>query len=335
MFDKQKKLPSSEYFRRIAPLAEELRVRKNSFDIDLKNNFLSRERFVVICGPCSADEPDAMKEYVSKLSSLSARCKSLLTVARIYTAKPHSNGSGYLGTCFNLNENESADLEKGIIRCRQMMINCIENNLPVADELLYPELYDYFSDLVSYWFIGARSGEDSLHRAFASGLDVCCGVKNGTDGDLYKAVDSLRAISNPNVFPFNGYQIETNGCRYAHVVLRGGVSYARGETAYFSNIDSNSVSRIKTLLKTRGLNDFIIADLNHANSGKVAKRQIENVKEVVNNTSINGVMLESYLFEGEKSTEYGVSRTDGCLSIEDTELVFGYLQRFLSEREKQ
>ena len=74
MFDKQKKLPSSEYFRRIAPLAEELRVRKNSFDIDLKNNFC-RANGLSLFADRSADEPDAMKEYVSKLSSLSVRCK--------------------------------------------------------------------------------------------------------------------------------------------------------------------------------------------------------------------------------------------------------------------
>ena len=210
-----------------------------------------------------------------------------------------------------------------------MMINCIENNLPVADELLYPN-----STIISaIWYRIGLSEREAVRTVCIVRLrrvwTFAAVLKTVLTGICIKPPIPLRAISNPNVFPFNGYQIETNGCRYAHVVLRGGVSYARGgETAYFSNIDSNSVSRIKTLLKTRGLNDFIIADLNHANSGKVAKRQIENVKEVVNNTSINGVMLESYLFEGEKSTEYGVSRTDGCLSIEDTELVFGYLQRF-------
>ncbi|MCM1195190.1 MAG: 3-deoxy-7-phosphoheptulonate synthase, partial [Firmicutes bacterium] len=195
MFIEQKKLPDIEFCRNAAPLSNKLAERKAEFDEALRDNFEKRGKLTVVCGPCAADDSAAMSEYLTKLKKISSDCANLLIAARIYTSKPHSDGQGYKGACFHLRNGDDADLTEGILRCRRLMIECIEIGFPVADELLYPELYGYFSDLVSYWFVGARSSEDSLHRAFASGLNVCCGVKNGTDGDIDKAVESLYAVS--------------------------------------------------------------------------------------------------------------------------------------------
>ncbi len=328
MFEEQKKLPNADYFKNLVPVSEKLQLTKKRFDNELKSNFVDRKRFVVVCGPCSADEPSAMNEYLTKLHAVTEKCSNLLVVARIYTAKPHSNGQGYKGSCFHLKSCDSVDLVEGIIRCRQMMINSLELGLPVADELLYPELYEYFSDLVSYWFVGARSSEDSYHREFASGIDVCCGIKNGTDGDIEKVVDSLYAVSKPCVFPFKGVQIATNGAKYSHIVLRGGKLNGK----FLSNIDESSVESAKDKLVSINLSDFVMADLSHANSGKIARNQLTNAQIVIKNKNINGIMLESFLYEGEKSTEYGVSQTDGCLSFDDTASVLEYLQRAVFER---
>jgi 3-deoxy-7-phosphoheptulonate synthase len=232
-------------------------------------------------------------------------------VARIYTTKPRSNGLGYKGLCFG---EDGDDIAKGILACRQMMIDCLKVGLPVADELLYPELYQYFDDLISYSFVGARSSEDSLHRAFASGLDVCCGVKNSTDGDVEKLMQSLHAISLPTIFPCFGNQVQTSGCKFAHVVLRGGAL----EGKYLSNIDKDSVAKLKNGLQTLGLNDFVMADLSHAKSQKVAQNQIDNAKMAILDENINGIMMESYLSDGSDGDTYGVSKTDQCLGFEDT-----------------
>lgn len=213
-------------------------------------------------------------------------------------------------------------------------MDCLEAGLPVADELLYPDLYEYFRDLVSYWFVGARSSENSLMRGIASGLDVCCGIKNGTDGEIDKAVDSVYAVSNPCVYPYAGVQFETLGCKFAHLTLRGGIRGRKGEQAFVNNMDAGSVRRAKRLLANYGLSDFVMADLSHGNSGKVAKRQIDNALMAVQNTDINGVMMESYLYEGGQSGEYGVSQTDDCLSFDDTETVLRALQRTLSQRNR-
>ena len=322
MFTEQKKLQSAKSYKKLVRLNTELRKRKARFDEQLKDNLISRKRFVVVCGPCSADDPAAMEEYLLKLKAVADTCPNLLIVARIYTSKPHSNGQGYKGTVFHMNSNDSVDIDAGIIRSRQMMLRCLEIGLPVADEMLYPELYGYFDDLVSYWFVGARSSEDSMHRGFASGLDICCGIKNSTDGNVEKTAESLYAVSNPCVFPFKGAQIATDGCRYAHIVLRGG----QNGGGFTSNITATDIAYAKKLLQQLGLNDFVMADLNHANSGKVAALQTENAKLAVS-SGVDGVMIESYLNAGGHSTEYGTSQTDDCISFEQTKLILEDLQK--------
>lgn len=320
MFTKQKKLYSAEKYKNSVPLSEELRAKKRLLDEQLVDNMTSRKKFVVVCGPCAADDPAAMEEYLVKLKRTSQACSKLLIVARIYTAKPHSNGEGYKGTAFQLSRDDEIDINDGIMRCRRMMAGCLKLGLPVADELLYPELYECFDDLVNYWFVGARSSEDALHRDIASGLDVCCGIKNPTDGDVEKVVNSLYAVASPRIFPYKETQIAASGCKTAHIVLRGG--YRNG--AYMSNIDGKSVEIAKSMLRERGLNDFIMADLNHANSGKNAFNQITNA-EIALKSGVNGIMMESYLYSGARSDKYGVSKTDDCLSFEMTESLLKFL----------
>lgn len=300
-------------YKQLTPVSDALAAKKARFDQLLRENFASRKRFVVVCGPCSADDPQAMEEYLLRLKQVADECDKLLVVARIYTAKPHSNGVGYKGTAFQLRTGDLVDLDEGITRCRRMMRRCLEIGLPVADELLYPSLYESLNDLVSYWFVGARSSEDSLHRDIASGLDVCCGVKNSTDGSVEKAIDSLYAISNPCVFPHMGWQFSTSGCKYAHIVLRGGVTNGR----YTPNLDAESVSVAKKSLCELGLNDFVMADLNHANSGKCADNQLKNARLALQN-GVDGIMVESYLHAGGGSAEFGTSQTDDCLDFPST-----------------
>lgn len=327
MIIKQKKLPDVAYVCKQCPLDDKLNQIKKQFDEQIKSNFISREKMTVVCGPCSADVPKPMGEYLRKLSAAQNKYPNLLIVARVYSTKPHSNGQGYQGMCFHENIADDVDIEKGIIRARKIMIDCLKCGLPVADELLYPELYPYFADLVSYWFVGARSSEDALHRGFASGLDLCCGVKNGTDGDVLKAVDSLYAVSNPCVFPYDSAQIATSGCKFAHIVLRGG----KLGNDFVSNILPEHTRLAKEQLRSLGLNDFIMADLSHANSGKVAVNQIENAVMVSCNPDINGVMVESYLNNGIAEDSYGVSKTDDCLGFDDTIKILNILGQAMVE----
>lgn len=317
-------LPSVEEIQKICPLSEELKNKKLLWDKALSQNMRTKSQFVVVCGPCSADDPKAVELYCQKLAALQSAYPNLFLVARIYTTKPHSNGQGYKGLCFG----GGNDIASGIIQCRKMMIRTMELGLPVADELLYPQLYRYFSDLVSYWFVGARSSEDTLHRDFASSLDVCCGIKNSTNGLIDGAVQSLQAVAKPCVFPFDGYQIETRGNPLAHVVLRGGVD----KNGYFQNLEKSDVATAKKLLHELKLNDFVMVDLSHANSGKVAARQIENAEKVSCAENIDGAMVESYLYGGVDESAFGVSKTDACVDFEDTVKILAILSNGFESR---
>lgn len=315
-------IPDVQYFADKTSLSASLAERKIGFDKLIQHNNLSRKKLTVVCGPCAADDVSAVAEYVRGLKDLADKYDNLLVVARVYTAKPHSDGTGYGGMLFG-----DDSIVRGIADCRKMMVDCLNIGLPVADEILYPDMFKYFADLVSYAFIGARSSEDALHRAVASSLDIGCGVKNGTDGDIKKAVDSLNAVANPCVYPLSGNLLQTSGNKSAHIVLRGGVV----DGVFATNIDNRSLSKAKKLLSARGLNDFVMVDLSHANSGKVAVNQIANALSVASNPLVDGVMVESYLHDG-KGGGYGISRTDDCLGLAKTDEVLRILSDGFSKR---
>ena len=315
MFTTTKEILSSQQIKHALPLSHCLASKKQEFDKLIKDNFVSKDKFVLVVGPCSADDPVAVREYCQRLKSLADRvADKMLVVARVYTTKPHSDGDGYLGLAFHDADGDKIDLEKGLMKCRQMMIECLKIGLPVADELLFCNHYDYFDDLVSYWFLGARSSLDTMHRSFASGIDTIVGVKNATDGNLLQTAQSLYAVSRPKAFLKDGCQVETTGNTYVHAVLRG---YS-ADDKMVANMDAKSIQTLVDYCMKFGLNPFVMVDVSHANSNKIAQNQIENALAVVEHKDVNGLMIESYLSYG-KGCGFGVSKTDECLSFEQTE----------------
>ena len=323
-------LMTAKKVRQDIPIPYELSLAKDCLDAALKQNLHSRDRLVVVAGPCSADNPKAVVEYCKKLALLQQKFPNLLVVARVYTTKPHSNGQGYKGLCFQSEEGQEVDLATGIETCRKMMMSVLQLGLPIADELLYPELAPYFVDLVSYQFVGARSSEDSLHRAVASALNVCCGIKNATNGLISGAVNSLLAVASPCVFPCCGEVVHTGGNKFAHIVLRGG----ENKEGYFSNLGRESTAEAKRLLEKNGLNTFVMVDLSHANSGKIAENQLDNARIVATDPNVDGVMIESYLYRGRAQNAYGVSKTDECIDIAQTEEVLAILSQGFASRKQ-
>ena len=75
-----------------------------------------------------------------------------------------------------------------------MFVEVLERTgLPVADELLFAEQIEFFGDIVSYCFIGARQCDSPFFRGLASGLDVAVGVKNNLAGNLSLLAFSLHS----------------------------------------------------------------------------------------------------------------------------------------------
>lgn len=325
------KLPTPDEIREELSMPPVLARLKEERDQEIRNVITGKDnRFLVIIGPCSADNEDAVCDYVSRLSKLNDDVKEkLILIPRIYTNKPRTTGEGYKGIVHQPNPEQKEDFLAGLIAMRKMHIHAIEvSGLTAADEMLYPDNWGYVSDILSYVAIGARSVEDQQHRLTVSGFDVASGMKNPTSGDFSVMLNSVYAAQHPHHFTFRGCEVKTSGNKLTHVVLRGAVS-KHGNTV--QNYHYEDIIRLANMYAERDLaNPAAIIDANHSNSGKKYEEQVRIVKEVMHNrqicpairTLIKGVMIESYLEPGcQKIGDhiYGKSITDPCLGWEESE----------------
>ena len=281
-------------------------------------------------GPCSADNEEAVCDYVRRLVPVQEKIKDkVIIIPRIYTNKPRTTGDGYKGIMHQPDPEKKPDPLAGIIALRHMHIRAIEETgLTAADEMLYPENLRYVMDFLSYIAVGARSVENQQHRLVASGIDVPTGMKNPTSGDLSVMLNSVYASQNPHSFIYRGWEVETSGNELSHTVLRGAVN-KRGVSQ--PNYHYEDLQTLLELYNARDLkNPACIVDANHNNSNKQYKEQIRIVKEVLHSRTcsndihnlVKGVMIESYIEEGCQGIHdhiYGKSITDPCLGWEDSE----------------
>ena len=330
-FEYKSALPSPEEMVKEYSLSEEAKKVKIERDKVLGNILRGEDdRFIVLIGPCSADNEDAVLDYVNRLEKVNEKVKDkLLIIPRIYTGKPRTTGEGYKGITSQPDPEKEPDLVEGISAMRRMLVRTIEEtHLTPADEMLYPENWVYVEDLLSYVAIGARSVEDQFHRLTVSGFDVASGMKNPTSGDFSVMLNSVYAAQHPHIFSFRGYEVETSGNPLAHTILRGSVNKHGASVPNYHYEDLNRLSDMYEKMDLQ--NPACIIDANHSNSDKQFKQQIRIVKEVLHNRKasdsirslVKGVMIESYIEEGnQKISEhvYGKSITDPCLGWEDSE----------------
>ncbi len=330
-FEFIKKLPTPDEIRAEYPVPEKVREIKKNRDAEIKDVFTGKsDKFLVIIGPCSADNEEAVCDYVGRLASIYDKVKDrLILIPRIYTNKPRTTGSGYKGIVHQPDPEKGVDFLAGLVAMRHMHIRAVEETgLTAADEMLYPENWRYVSDILSYVAIGARSVEDQQHRLTVSGFDVPAGMKNPTSGDLSVMMNSIYAAQHAHSFIYRGWEVKTTGNEEAHAVLRGATNKHGNNTP---NYHYEDLVRVLDMYNTMDLkNPAVVIDSNHSNSDKQFKQQIRIVKEVLHNRSINpdiknlvkGVMIESYIEEGNQKIGegvYGKSITDPCLGWADTE----------------
>lgn len=326
------KLPLPADLKAEYPLPQWAGELKKQRDQEIRDIFTGRsDKFLVLAGPCSADNEDAVCEYVDRLSRVNEKVSDrLVLVPRIYTNKPRTTGEGYKGMLHQPKPDEAPDLLAGIIAIRKMHLRAIkESGLTAADEMLYPENRSYLDDILSYEAIGARSVENQQHRLTASGIDIPVGMKNPTCGDFSVMLNSVIAAQSSHTFIYRGLDVTTGGNELAHVILRGGVDKYG---TCIPNYHYEDLVRLLTMYQKKALkNPAAVIDANHSNSNKQHKEQIRIVSEVLHSrrynkdlkTLIKGVMIESYLLEGcqgiDSGRAYGKSITDPCLGWEDTE----------------
>ena len=328
-----KELPSPAELKKEYPLSDKLKNIKEKRDEMIKDVFAGKsDKFLVIVGPCSADNEDAVCEYVNRLARVNEEVEDrLILIPRIYTNKPRTTGEGYKGMMHQPDPEKKPDLLAGLLAIRKMHIHAIEQTgLTAADEMLYPENYRYLSDLLSYVAIGARSVEDQQHRLVVSGMDVPAGMKNPTSGDLSVMLNSVVAAQCSHSFIYRSWEVKTTGNELAHTILRGAVNKHGNCIPNYHYEDLNLVDR---LYKERNLkNPAVVVDANHSNSNKQYAEQVRIVNEVLHSRNLNphiktlvkGVMIESYIEGGNQKIGcvphiYGKSITDPCLGWDDSE----------------
>lgn len=330
-FEFIKKLPTPAEIREEFPIPSELAKLKAQRDGEIKDVITGKSsKFLVIIGPCSADNEDSVCDYVNRLAKINEKVNDkLILIPRIYTNKPRTTGEGYKGIVSQPDPEKKPDFLAGLIAMRKMQIRAIqESSLTAADEMLYPENWRYVSDILSYVAIGARSVEDQQHRLTVSGFDVPAGMKNPTSGDFSVMLNSVHAAQHPHSFIYRGWEVNTTGNDLAHTILRGAVNkYGRS----IPNYHYEDLQTLLTLYNERDLkNPACIIDANHNNSNKQFEQQVRIVKEVMHSrklspeihTLVKGVMVESYIEEGCQKVGggvYGKSITDPCLGWKDTE----------------
>ena len=327
-----RKLPTPTEIREQYPLSARATEIKKQRDAEIAKVFTGdSDKFLVIVGPCSADNEDAVLEYNHRLAKVADKVSDKLIIMRVYTNKPRTTGEGYKGiVTITPDRNGKPGLLHGLIAMRKMHMRVVEEtDLTSADEMLYPSNWSYLSDILSYVAVGARSVENQQHRLTASGMDIPVGMKNPTSGDLSVMLNSVIAAQHPHHFIYRGCDVETSGNPLAHTILRGGVD-KYGQT--IPNYHYEDLMRLYDLYSKKDLqNPAVIVDVNHSNSGKQYKEQIRIVSEVLHSRNYNpdvrklvkGVMIESYLLEGRQDISDhmtpGCSITDPCLGWEDTE----------------
>lgn len=283
-------------------------------------------RLLVVIGPCSIHDPKSAIEYAEWLAKERARYSGQLEIVmRTYLEKPRTT-TGWKGIIYDPHLDGSGNMDEGIRIARKLLLEITSLGLPVSTEMLDIRSPQYFSDLITWGVIGARTIESQLHRELVSGLSFPVGLKNGTAGGIQIAIDALGSSATEHSFigiDMDGQTaiVKTKGNEDTHLILRG--------SKEGPNYGAEEVEKVVSMLDNANQNTSIMIDCSHANSGKDFHRQpvvCSDVAEQISagNENIIGVMIESNLVEGNqkigngKDLNYGQSITDACVGLDDS-----------------
>jgi 3-deoxy-7-phosphoheptulonate synthase len=291
------------------------------------------QRLFCVVGPCSIHDRRAAFEYADRLAPVAERLSGELLVAmRVYLEKPRSS-VGWKGLISDPHLDGSCDISHGLELGREIVVGVAERGLPVATELLDGNLSSYFSDVLTWSAIGARTTESQPHRELASSLPFPVGFKNGTDGRIDGALGGIVSAAQPHrrLAPDPEGRLvlwQSAGNPHCHITLRGGTGGP--------NYDAASIGR----------SPRVLVDASHGNSGKDHLNQplvtADVAAQVAGGASnVLGVMIESHLVAGRQALvlgpaglRYGQSITDACVDFEMTERMLEELAQAVRAAQK-
>ncbi len=336
-----RELPTPQQLKEQHPITLEMRKLKEERDNEIADIFTGKsDKFILVIGPCSADNEDAVVDYMNRLAGVQEKIKEkIFIIPRVYTNKPRTLGTGYKGMLHQPNPAGTENLLAGLIAIRNMHMRVVkETGFTCAEEMLYPSNHPYLSDLLSYVAVGARSVEDQEHRLVASGVGIPAGMKNPPSGDISVMMNSITAAQHEQEFIYRTWEVKTKGNPLAHAIMRG---YIDDLGHSKPNYHYENLQLVYEEYQKRGLmNPAIIVDTNHANSNKKFLEQIRIAKDVIHSRNVSsdiknivkGLMIESYIEDGAQKIGdgvYGKSITDPCLGWAKTETLLLQLAELL------
>ena len=291
-----------------------------------KNIFCKKNlnKLIVFAGPCSIHSVDEALLYAEKLKNLQKELKNIFLIMRVFYEKPRSENS-WKGFLYDPALDNSLSIETGLIKTRKLLLDITKMRVPIATEIVDPNVFNYFEDLVTWGFIGARTSASPIHRHFSSSLKIPIGFKNALDGDVDIAINGAYTSENKQSFISIDdagmvCQKKTFGNEFSHIVLRG------SKTSI--NYDEKSLDNTIKLMKEKNKKFPIIIDCSHGNSRYTYQNQIKAFEYTFRlikkkKYPIIGVMLESNLAKGNQSLnplnlKFGKSITDPCIDFEKT-----------------
>lgn len=303
----EKDLPLSPYFKQV------VRQHRREGESVMRGD---DERFIIFAGPCSIHEKEVALQYASHLKELSKKVEDrIFLIMRVFLEKPRTQ-FGWKGYIYDPDLDGSYEVEKGLFAARELLLELMKFEIPLATEFLDPLLLHYHQDFFSWGIVGARTSASQIHRQMASHLNLPVGFKNETDGTLDNAICGALAARHPQASIGMNEEgkvslIKSQGNPYTHLILRGSSAHP--------NYDELSVSEAIHRQRVYGLSTPLVIDCAHGNSQKKPQRQVDVFESVLEqimegNHIIVGAMIESHLQEGN-----AISITDPCLDWKSTE----------------
>lgn len=312
-------------------LRDEYKISENTMHLVLKtrqdiSNILDGKdnRMLFIVGPCSIHNIEDAKKYGNELKKIADKVKDkILIVMRVYFEKPRTT-VGWKGLINDPHLDNSYDVNHGLRLARALLLYLNNIGMPCGYEVLDTITPQYIADLISWGAIGARTVESQVHRQLVSGLSMPVGFKNSTNGCTKVACEAITSASYPHCFmgitdKGEPAICQTKGNNNCHIILRGGKT---------PNYDFVSVEKTIKEMGQFKIKQNIMIDCSHGNSQKDYRNQSSVFMNVINQrvagtNEIIGIMLESNLKEGSQELKpeliEGISITDSCISIQETE----------------
>ena len=239
------------------------------------------KKFIVFTGPCSISSYDSAIDYAKRIKNIQKKLSNIFIVMRVYYLKPRTKltGKSWTGFVTDPDINNTFKIDKGLEIGRKLMLEITKLKIPIAFEFLDTISPQYFSDLISFGVIGARTSESQMHRQLVSGLSMPIGFKNLTSGSHCKAIDGIISASHSQNFlgiDERGVasHIITKGNKFCCIILRGGENSP--------NYQQNFVDDVNLDLNKENVNTGIVIDCSHGNSCKKY-----NFKELADYVSVN------------------------------------------------